>query len=112
MDYRIDVKNKRLGRVATEIAMILQGKKNADYNPRFNGTDRAIVKNVEHITLSGDKENSKVYYKHTGPLGHLKESKYKDVKEKDPKWALRHAVNSMLPKNKLRAKRMRRLIFE
>jgi len=112
MDHIIDVKNKRLGRVATEIAGILQGKHRVDYEPKKSGDDRVIVKNAAKLGVSGRKAAQKVYYKHTGPLGHLKETKYADAFEKDPAWVLRHAVNLMLPKNKLRAKRMRRLIIE
>jgi len=112
MDHVIDVKNKRLGRVATQIAVILQGKHNVDYEPKNSGIDRVIIKNIEGLAVSGRKASQKMYYKHTGPLGHLKETKYADVFEKKPDWVLRHTVNLMLPKNKLRAKRMRRLIIE
>ncbi len=112
MDNIIDAKNKSLGRVASEIAVILQGKHRASYNPRLAGDDRVIVKNISQVSLSGKKTLQKVYYKHTGPLGHLKERKFSDVFEKDPAWVLRHAVNLMLPKNRLRAKRMKRLVIE
>lgn len=111
-DYIIDVKNKKLGRIASEVAHVLQGKHEPFYEPRFSGTTRVIVKNISKITVSGRKASQKVYYKHAGKLGHLKEKKYEDVFKKDPAWVLRHAVNLMLPKNKLRAKRMRRLIVE
>ena len=112
MDYTLDAKNKPLGRLASEIATILQGKKHAAYEPRLLGTDRVIVKNADKVVLTGRKPAQKVYYKHTGKLGHLKETKFKDAFAKNPKWVLQHAVNLMLPKNKLRAKRMRQLIFE
>ncbi len=111
-DYLIDAKNKKLGRLASEIAVILQGKNKADYEPRLAGNDRVIVKNVQKIIVSGSKADKKIYYKHTGPLGHLKENKFKNVFEKKPGWVLCHAVNLMLPKNRLRAKRMKRLIIE
>lgn len=112
MDYTIDVARKRLGRVATDIALILQGKKNADYNPRFPGTDRVIVKNIRRIELGGKKKDQKVYYRHAGPLGHLKVRTYSEVFEKKPEWVLRHAVRLMLPKNRLQRLRLRRLIIE
>ena len=111
-DYIIDAKNKKLGRLASEIAAILQGKNRADYEPRLSGSNRVIVKNAEEIVISGRKAAKKIYYRHAGPLGHLKEKKYKDVFGKNPRWVLRHAVNLMLPKNRLRAKRMQRLFFE
>ncbi len=111
-DHIIDAKTKKLGRLSTEVASILQGKIYPSYNPKFSGNDRVIVKNINGLSVSGRKANQKIYYKHSGPLGHLKEKKYADVFKKDPAWILRHAVNLMLPKNKLRAKRMRRLIIE
>lgn len=112
MDHIIDANNKRLGRIATQIVGVLQGKHHPDYEPKKSGEDRVIVKNAAKLAVSGRKTSQKVYYKHTGPLGHLKETKYADAFEKDPAWVLRHAVNLMLPKNRLRAKRMRRLIIE
>jgi large subunit ribosomal protein L13 len=112
MEYTIDVKNKRLGRVASEVAVILQGKQHVAYDPRLSGTDRVRIKNISGLTVSGSKYEEKMYYHHAGALGHLKEQKFADVFEKKPAWVLRHAVNSMLPKNRLRAKRMRRLIIE
>jgi large subunit ribosomal protein L13 len=112
MDYVIDAKNKKLGRLASEIATILQGKRAADYDRRLEGKDRVIVKNVDQITLSGKKFIQKVYYRHTGPLGHLKEIKYRDIFKKNPAFVLRHAVRLMLPKNRLQKRRMKRLIIE
>lgn len=109
MEYIIDAKNKRLGRVASEIAVILQGKKNPKYEPKFEGTDTVTVNNIKDIELTGKKAEQKMYYKHTGPLGHLKENKFENVFAKNPGFVLRHAVRLMLPKNKLQAKRMRRL---
>jgi large subunit ribosomal protein L13 len=111
-DHILDAKDRSLGRVASEAAIILQGKHRASYNPRLVGDDRVIVKNIGHIALTGKKASQKIYYKHTGPLGHLKERKFADVFAKNPAWVLRHAVNLMLPKNRLRAKRIKRLIIE
>ncbi len=112
MEYFIDATNKKLGRVASEIAVILQGKKNPKFQPRLAGNDRVVVKNINQISLSGKKTLQKIYYKHSGPLGHLKEKKYKDVFKKSPAWVLRHAVRLMLPKNRLQKVRMKRLIIE
>lgn len=109
MEHIIDAKHKPVGRLASEIATILQGKTHVDYDPKFEGTDTVVVKNIEGMLMSGRKATQKVYYKHTGPLGHLKERKYKDVFAKDPMWILRHAVRLMLPKNKLAAKRLKRI---
>src|SRR3989344_1952202 len=104
MEYTIDCKNKRLGRIATEIAVILQGKKEPSYNPRLEGSDTVVVQNVEDLELSGNKLEQKKYYSHTTQIGHLKERKIKDVLAKHgKKYILRHAVLHMLPKNKLKA---------
>jgi large subunit ribosomal protein L13 len=111
-EYIIDAKGKKLGRLASEIALILQGKKNPSYNPRVEGEDRVVVKNIKEIVLTGNKFNEKKYYRHTGPLGHLKEKKFSDVFAKNPQWVLRHAVRLMLPKNRLASKRLKRLFIE
>ncbi len=112
MERTIDAKNKRLGRLASEIALLLQGKDSPKYNPRLQSDNKVIVKNASGIIMTGTKEKTKIYYKHTGPLGHLKENKYADVFKKNPGWVLKHAVRLMLPKNKLAAKRLRNLIVE
>ncbi len=112
MDHQVDAKNKKLGRLSSEIAFLLQGKKSPNYNPRLMNTDRVLVTNTSQIAVSGKKTDHMIYYKHTGPLGHLKERKFADVFEKNPAWVLRHAVRLMLPKNRLNAKRLKNLIIE
>jgi large subunit ribosomal protein L13 len=113
MEYVIDAKNKRLGRLASEIAVILQGKKNPRYEPRMAGPDGVRIKNIKEIVVSGKKDRQKVYYHQpAGYIGHLKKRTYREIFEKDPTKVLRLAVLRMLPKNKLRAKRIKRLIIE
>lgn len=113
MQYTIDAKGKKLGRIASEIAVILQDKKNASYDPRLEGADVVLVENVESLELSGNKLEQKKYYSHTTQIGHLKERKIKDVIAKHgKKYILRHAVMHMLPKNKLQAKRIQRMKFK
>jgi large subunit ribosomal protein L13 len=111
MDYLIDAKNKRLGRLASEIAVILQGKKSAQYEPRLVGGDRVLLKNVEGITVSGKKFKDKKYHRHTGYVGHLKTTTFEQAFTKDPKKVLREAVRRMLPKNFLNSKRLKNLVF-
>jgi large subunit ribosomal protein L13 len=111
MDYKIDAKNKILGRLATEVAAIIQGKKSPRYEPRNVGTDRALVSNYKEVKVTGKKYKEKIYYRHTGYVGHLKEKTYEQVFLKDPKKVLREAVRHMLPKNFLNQKRMKHLIF-
>jgi large subunit ribosomal protein L13 len=111
VDYHIDAKNKILGRVASEIAAILQGKKSPNYEPRLVGSDRVFVTNCQGIKVTGKKFKEKIYYRHTGYVGHLKEKTFEQAFAKDPKWVLREAVRRMLPKNFLNQKRMKRLMF-
>lgn len=112
MEYTIDAKNKKLGRLASEIAHILQGKKTAYYEPRLAGADSVTVTNVKDVEVTGNKLVQKKYYHHTGYMGHLREKSLQQVMEKDPSKALRHAVERMLPKNTLRRKRMLRLVIK
>ncbi len=111
MDYHIDAKNKILGRLASDIATILQGKKSAKYEPRLVGSDKVFVVNCDGIKVTGKKFKNKIYYKHTGYVGHLKEKTFEQMMAKDPRKVLREAVRRMLPKNFLNAKRLKNLVF-
>lgn len=111
MDYNIDAKDKILGRVASDIAQILQGKRSSKYEPREVGSDRALVKNWKEIKVTGKKYKEKIYYHHTGYVGHLKVKTFEQVFARDPRRVLREAVRKMLPKNFLNAKRLKNLIF-
>ena len=112
MDYHIDAKNKVLGRLATDIALILQGKKSAAYERNRVSEDKVYVKNVESLRVTGNnKMTQKIYYKHTGYVGHLKEKTLQQKMEDDPKWVLQHAVRKMLPRNFLTQKRIKNLVF-
>lgn len=111
MDYPIDAKNKRLGRLASEIAVILQGKKSPKYEPRNVGNDRVLLKNFREISVSGKKFKEKIYYRHTGYVGHLKKRTFEELFQKDSRRAIYEAVRRMLPKNSLNTKRLKNLIF-
>ena len=112
MGHVIDAKNQTLGRLATKIAHLLQGKHMPGYNPKFSGIDKIIVKNASKITVTGKKATQKVYYHHTGYMGHLRERKYRKVFSEKPEEVLRMAVTNMLPKNRLQRTRLGRLIIE
>ncbi|MEK7512628.1 MAG: uL13 family ribosomal protein, partial [Patescibacteria group bacterium] len=84
MQHIIDATHKTVGRLATQIATILQGKHRPDYHPRLPGTDTVRVKNVSQLSISTKKLTQKKYYRHSGPLGHLKERKLKDVFARKP----------------------------
>ncbi len=112
MNYTIDATNKKLGRLASEAAQILQGKKSPAYEPRLAGTDWVVVKNASKIIVTGRKAQQKIYYRHTGYMGHLKEKTFEMIFAKSPEKVLWLAVYNMLPKNWLRQKRMNRLKIE
>lgn len=112
MEYIIDAKDKKLGRLASEIAIILQGKKNPSYEQRLIGVDTVLVKNIKKLDVTAKKFQAKKYYKHTGQIGHLKEISFFKKFEKDPGQVLRQAVRLMLPKNRLQTPRLKKLIIE
>ena len=107
-----DAKDKPLGRLSSEIARALQGKDKPSFAPHKLGDTKVTVKNAHLVKLSGAKAEQKVYYRHSGRPGHLKVTKYKDISAKNPEWVVRHAVLGMLPKNRLRAERIKLLFFE
>ena len=109
MDYYLDAKNKILGRLSSEIAVILQGKKSSKYEPRIVSGDRVFLKNYKEFAVTGRKWGEKLYHRHTGYMGGLKETPYRRLKEKKPTEIMRKAVLNMLPHNRLRAPRMKRL---
>ncbi|MGC9031216.1 MAG: 50S ribosomal protein L13 [Minisyncoccia bacterium] len=108
----IDATNKSLGRLAGEIAILLRGKQKVNFVPYKDIGDFVIVKNVDKIRFTGKKIFQKVYRKHSGYLGHLKEIKLETLFKKRPDLVLKRAVYGMLPKNKLRDKFIKRLKFE
>jgi len=107
--YTIDASGKSPGRLAVEIARILRGKHKVDFSPHKDEGDVVIVKNVEKMRITGRKLDTKIYYHHTGYPGGLKETPMRKIFEKNPGEVLRRAVWGMLPKNKLRAKMIKRL---
>ncbi len=111
MDYTIDAKGKRLGRLASDIAVILQGKKSTSYDPKNVGADRVVVKNYTAVTVSGRKDTQKLYHRHTGYMGHLKTLTFRQAFDRNPKAVIRNAVRRMMPKNFLNQKRLNKLTF-
>ncbi len=107
--YLADAKGKILGRLATKIAIILMGKEKTNFVYNLDCGDWVVVTNCERVEVTGKKESDKLYQHHTGWPGGLKEITYKKMMEKDPTRAIYKAVSGMLPKNKLRAKRLKRL---
>ena len=111
-EYNIDAKGKHLGRLATEIAHLLQDKNKASYAPRLEGENKVVVKNIDKVKITGNKAATKIYYRHSGKPGNLKKEIYEDVFAKYPERVLISAVKGMLPRNKLRDRRLKRLVIE
>ncbi|MCP4522762.1 MAG: 50S ribosomal protein L13 [Candidatus Gracilibacteria bacterium] len=107
--YVIDAKGQTLGRLATQIAVILKGKNKVSFVPHLDNGDYVIVTNCDKFAVTGKKLTDKTYYRHTGYLGGLKEISLGDLLIKKPNKALELAVSGMLPKNKLRKDMLARL---
>lgn len=109
--FVVDAAGENLGRLATRIATVLRGKHRVDFTPHVDGGDYVVVLNADKVVVSGSKEDDKMYYSHSGYLGHLKAVKLKDVRDRSPQRILEEAVGGMLPKTKLRKDQMRRLML-
>jgi len=99
--YVIDANGQTLGRLASEIAKILIGKNKPEFTPSVDTGDYVIVINAEKIVVTGKKETQKMYRRHKGYIGGLKEVVYKDMMAKHPDRIITQAVKGMLPKNTL-----------
>lgn len=105
----IDAKDQVLGRLASVIAKRLRGKHKPDFTPHLNTGDYVVVINADKVKLTGKKWDNKLYYKHTGYLGHLKTFTAKEMLKRHPENLIKLAVKRMLPKNKLGAKLLKKL---
>tara|TARA_Y100000588_G_scaffold369290_1_gene438134 strand:- start:557 stop:994 length:438 start_codon:yes stop_codon:yes gene_type:complete len=105
----VDASGKTLGRVCSEIAILLQGKHKVSYVPYLNTGDFVVVVNAEKVKVTGDKLNKKMYYRHSGYPGGLTEQSLEEVLQIAPTRVIQHAVKGMLPKSKLGRKMLSRL---
>ena len=105
----IDASGKTFGRLISEIATLLIGKHKVCYTPHVDCGDYVVVVNAKDVRFTGKKLDNKVYYKHTGYFGNVKSYKLKDLVENNVEKLYKLAVRGMLPKNKLRDKRLKRL---
>ncbi|MCD5416493.1 50S ribosomal protein L13 [Candidatus Bipolaricaulota bacterium] len=105
----INAEGKRLGRMASEIAVLLQGKHKPIYTPHVDTGDYVVVINAEKIVLTGNKWDQKLYQRHSGYIGGLKEIPYRRLIERRPTLPVREAVRRMLPKNILGRRMLRKL---
>ena len=99
--YVVDAKDKTLGRLASSVAQILRGKNKVNFSPNLDMSDFIIVINAEKIILTGNKQNTKEYWRHTGYPGGQKTVPFKKMLDEKPDQVIRTAVKGMLPHNKL-----------
>jgi large subunit ribosomal protein L13 len=99
--FLVDANGKTLGRLATEIARRLRGKHKPQYTPHVDTGDYIVVINAEKIRVTGRKLKDKMYYRHTGYVGHLKSESLEQLLERAPERVITQAVKGMLPRNPL-----------
>tara|TARA_B100000941_G_C28487060_1_gene545621 strand:- start:452 stop:883 length:432 start_codon:yes stop_codon:yes gene_type:complete len=107
--YIVDAKDKTLGRLASSIAQILRGKNKVNFSPNLDMSDFIIVINADKVVLTGNKQNTKEYWRHTGYPGGQKTVSFKKMLEQKPDQIIRSAVKGMLPHNKLGRKLLNHL---
>jgi large subunit ribosomal protein L13 len=107
--FLVDATELPLGRIATIVADKLIGKSKPTYTPHVDAGDYVVVINAEKLVVTGNKETGKIYYRHSGFPGGIKDATLAEVREKFPERIIEKAVQGMLPKNKLSAERMARL---
>ncbi len=105
----IDAEGQTLGRLATEIARLLRGKNKSQYTPHVDTGDFVVVVNAEKVVVTGRKAEQKVYYRHTGYPGGLRETSYETMLERKPTEILRKAVRGMMPRTRLGRQQFRKL---
>ncbi len=107
--WLVDAEGKTLGRMASEIAMILRGKHKPTFTPNTDTGDFVVVINPEKVLVKGRKSEQKIYYRHTGFFGGLKETSFKEMLAKKPEDIVQTAVRGMLPKNKMTSQVIKKL---
>jgi len=107
--YLVDAKDKVLGRMATQIATQLRGKQKPIFTPHMDAGDFIVVINADKLVLTGKKWDDKIYYRHSGYIGGLKQISARKLLEKKPEDLLRFAVRGMLPKNSLGRRQLKKL---
>ncbi len=106
--YIVDAKGKPLGRLASRIATILQGKHKPTYTPHVDTGDFVVVLNASDVKLTGNKPEQKMYYSHSDYLGNLHKKSYGELLEEDSLIPIKEAVRRMMPKNKLADRMMKK----
>ena len=107
--YLIDCSGQTLGRLSVKVANILRGKNKPEYTPNSDDGDFVVLINAKNLKVTGSKNEDKIYYRHPGYPGGIKQIAFKDLLSKDPEKVLRLAVKGMLPKNKLNRQVIKKL---
>lgn len=107
--YLVDADGMVFGRLASQVASILRGKNKPEFTPHVDTGDYVIIINAEKAVFTGDKLQQKVYRRHSGYVGSMKETKYEHLMQKKPDFAMYEAVRRMLPKNKLGREMLKKL---
>jgi large subunit ribosomal protein L13 len=107
--YLVDAKDIVLGRLATQIAVRLRGKHKPIFTPHTDTGDFVVVINADKVVLTGNKWDNKIYYRHSGYIGGLKQISARKLMEKKPDQVLYMAVKRMLPKNSLGRRQLKKL---
>ena len=107
--YILDCTGKRLGRLSVQVANILRGKNKPEYTPNSDVGDFVILLNANKIELTGKKATDKIYYRHSGFPGGIKQISFQDQMEKNPEKVIRDAVKGMLSKNRLNRQIIKKL---
>jgi large subunit ribosomal protein L13 len=107
--YVVDAEGKHLGRLATEVATLLRGKHKPQYTPHVDTGDFVVVVNAEKVVVTGRKAEQRVYRRHTGYPGGLRETPYEVMLQRKPTEVLRKAVYGMMPKTRLGRQQFKKL---
>jgi large subunit ribosomal protein L13 len=107
--YVVDAEGQTLGRLATQVAILLRGKHKPCYTPHIDSGDNVIIINAEKIQVTGKKRTQKLYRHHTGYLGHLKTFTFTEMMDKDSTKVLELAVWGMIPHNRLGRRQIKKL---
>jgi large subunit ribosomal protein L13 len=107
--YVVDAEGKHLGRLATEIVRVLRGKNKPQYTPHVDVGDFVVVVNADKVAVTGRKAEQRVYRRHSGYPGGMKETSYEQMLARKPTEVLRKAVYGMMPKSRLARKQFKKL---
>jgi large subunit ribosomal protein L13 len=107
--YVVDAEGKHLGRLATEIVRVLRGKNKPHYTPHVDVGDFVVVVNADRVAVTGRKAHQRVYRRHSGYPGGMKETSYEQMLARKPTEVLRKAVYGMMPKTRLARKQFKKL---